>query len=42
MQKITPCLWFDKQAEAAVDFYTAAFANSQLGAISRFGKESVQ
>ncbi len=25
MQKITPCLWFDNQAEEAVQFYTSIF-----------------
>ena len=25
MQKITPCLWFDDQAEEAAEFYTAIF-----------------
>ena len=25
IQKITPCLWFDDQAEEAVAFYTAIF-----------------
>jgi predicted 3-demethylubiquinone-9 3-methyltransferase (glyoxalase superfamily) len=30
MQKITPCLWFDDQAEAAAAFYTGIFRNSQI------------
>lgn len=42
MQKITPCLWFNNQAETAVDFYTAAFANSKIGAVARYGKASSQ
>jgi predicted 3-demethylubiquinone-9 3-methyltransferase (glyoxalase superfamily) len=30
MQKITPCLWFDHQAEEAARFYTGLFENSRL------------
>ncbi len=30
MQRITPCLWFDGQAEEAVSFYTAIFPNSRV------------
>ncbi len=37
-QKITPCLWFDTQAEAAAKFYTSVFANSRIKQISRYGK----
>ncbi|TAL70111.1 MAG: VOC family protein [Bacteroidetes bacterium] len=36
MQKITPFLWFDKQAEEAVSFYTSIFKNSRIGAIVRY------
>jgi predicted 3-demethylubiquinone-9 3-methyltransferase (glyoxalase superfamily) len=36
MQKITPCLWFDNQAEEAVKFYTAIFGNSRIVNISRY------
>jgi predicted 3-demethylubiquinone-9 3-methyltransferase (glyoxalase superfamily) len=39
MQKITPCLWFDNQAEEAVNFYASIFKNSEIGAIARYGKE---
>jgi predicted 3-demethylubiquinone-9 3-methyltransferase (glyoxalase superfamily) len=35
-QKITPCLWFDAQAEEAAKFYTAIFANSRITKISRY------
>ncbi len=38
VQKITPCLWFDSQAEEAVRFYTSIFKNSKIGAISRYGE----
>ncbi len=36
---ITPCLWFDSQAEEAARFYTSVFKNSKIGKISRYGKE---
>lgn len=39
MQKITPNLWFDKEAEDAAKFYTSVFKNSSIGQISRYGKE---
>jgi predicted 3-demethylubiquinone-9 3-methyltransferase (glyoxalase superfamily) len=37
-QKITPCLWFDNQAEEAAKFYTSIFPNSKIGNISRYGE----
>jgi predicted 3-demethylubiquinone-9 3-methyltransferase (glyoxalase superfamily) len=37
MHKITPCLWFDNQAEEAMNFYVSIFKNSKTGAISRYG-----
>jgi predicted 3-demethylubiquinone-9 3-methyltransferase (glyoxalase superfamily) len=37
MQKITPFLWFDNQAEEAVNFYTSVFKNSKMGNIARYG-----
>ncbi|MBE0701976.1 MAG: VOC family protein [Afipia sp.] len=37
MQKITPCLWFDNQAEEAANFYVSAFQNSSVTSISRYG-----
>lgn len=36
MQKITPFLWFDHQAEEAAKFYTSVFKNSKLGSVSRY------
>jgi predicted 3-demethylubiquinone-9 3-methyltransferase (glyoxalase superfamily) len=36
MQKISPFLWFDDQAEEAANFYTAIFKNSKVGYISRY------
>jgi predicted 3-demethylubiquinone-9 3-methyltransferase (glyoxalase superfamily) len=38
VQRITPCLWFDDQAEPAVQFYTAIFSNSRIGTIARYGE----
>ncbi|HEU5303648.1 MAG TPA: VOC family protein [Gemmatimonadales bacterium] len=35
-QPITPCLWFDTQAEEAARFYTGIFRNSRIGKISRY------
>jgi predicted 3-demethylubiquinone-9 3-methyltransferase (glyoxalase superfamily) len=35
-QPITPCLWFDTQAEEAARFYTAVFKTSKIGKISRY------
>ena len=37
MQKITPFLWFEDQAEEAARFYTSVFRNSRLGRISHYG-----
>jgi len=38
MQKITPFLWFDSQAEEAATFYTSLFKNSKITGISRYGE----
>ncbi len=39
MQKITPFLWFNDQAEEATRFYTSIFKNSRIGKIARYGEE---
>jgi len=39
MQKITPFLWFDDNAEEAVKFYTSIFKNSKIGKTARYGEE---
>jgi len=39
MQKVTPCLWFDNQAEEAVNFYVSIFTNSKIGRVARYGEE---
>jgi predicted 3-demethylubiquinone-9 3-methyltransferase (glyoxalase superfamily) len=36
MQKITPFLWFDNQAEEAVNFYASVFKNSKIGNMARY------
>ena len=38
MQQISPCLWFDNQAEDAAKFYVSIFEGSSIDAISRYGK----
>jgi predicted 3-demethylubiquinone-9 3-methyltransferase (glyoxalase superfamily) len=38
IQRISPCLWFDDQAEEAANFYVSIFRNSRIRNISRFGK----
>ena len=39
-QKITPCLWFDSQAEEAAKFYTSIFKNSKIEATTYYDEES--
>lgn len=39
---ITPCLWFDSQAEEAANLYTSVFKNSKIESISRYGKEGFE
>jgi predicted 3-demethylubiquinone-9 3-methyltransferase (glyoxalase superfamily) len=38
MQKITPWLWFDTEAEEAANFYVSVFRNSRILDISRYGE----
>lgn len=38
MQKISPFLWFDTQAEEAVTFYLSIFPNSRIEQITRYGE----
>ena len=42
MQKITPFLWFDNQAEEAAKFYTSVFKNSKIGRILRYDEVSAK
>ena len=37
MQKITPCLWFDNNAEEAVNHYLSIFKNSKVNKVLRCG-----
>jgi len=38
MQKITPFLWFDGQAEEAMNFYVSVFKNSKIVKVTRYGE----
>jgi predicted 3-demethylubiquinone-9 3-methyltransferase (glyoxalase superfamily) len=38
MQKITPFLWFDHEAEEAMKFYTSIFKNSKIISVTRYGE----
>ena len=42
IQKISPCLWFDNQAEEAVNFYVSIFKNTKIGNITRYGEEGAK
>jgi predicted 3-demethylubiquinone-9 3-methyltransferase (glyoxalase superfamily) len=42
MQKITPHLWFDREAEEAARFYASIFPHSKVGKISHYGKEGFE
>lgn len=41
MQKISPFLWFDNNAEKAVNFYVSLFKNSKILSVSRYGEAVV-
>jgi predicted 3-demethylubiquinone-9 3-methyltransferase (glyoxalase superfamily) len=38
MQKITPFLWFDKEAEEAMNFYVSIFKNSKVKGVTHYGE----
>jgi predicted 3-demethylubiquinone-9 3-methyltransferase (glyoxalase superfamily) len=38
IRKISPCLWFDGQAEEAAKFYTGIFGSSRIVNVSRYGE----
>lgn len=42
MEKITPFLWFDDQAEEAAKFYASIFKNSKIDKITRYPKEAAE
>ena len=37
-QKITPCLWFDTEAEDAANFYVSVFKDGRITQVSRYGE----
>jgi len=42
MNKITPFLWFDSQAEEAAKFYTSIFKDSKIDSVARYNGEKVE
>lgn len=38
LQRVTPCLWFDDQAEEAAEFYTGIFRNSKIVNVTHYGE----
>jgi predicted 3-demethylubiquinone-9 3-methyltransferase (glyoxalase superfamily) len=42
MFKITPCFWFDDNAEEAVQFYLSVFKRSRVGTVVRYGEAAAQ
>ena len=42
MQKITPFLWFDTQAEEAVNYYVSIFRNSKIVNVARYGDDGAK
>lgn len=42
MHKITPCLWFNDQAEEAATFYTSIFKHSKIGSLTRYGEAGAE
>lgn len=41
-QKVTPFLWFNDNAEEAVNFYTSVFKNSKINQLVRYGNEGAK
>jgi predicted 3-demethylubiquinone-9 3-methyltransferase (glyoxalase superfamily) len=41
-QRITPFLWFDKQAEEAINYYVSVFPNSKITSITRYDEAGSQ
>src|SRR5256886_3420352 len=42
MQRITPFLWFDTQAEDAAHFYVSTFKSSRIGSVARYDEETAK
>ncbi|MEN3302821.1 MAG: hypothetical protein V7633_4879, partial [Pseudonocardia sp.] len=40
MKQISPCLWFDGQAEQAAEFYTSVFPDSKIIDVQRYGPDT--
>ena len=38
LSRITPCLWFDRQAEEAANYYVGIFPHSRITAVARYGE----
>jgi len=38
VQKLTPFLWFDSQAEEAAEYYVGIFSNSKIHHVARYGE----
>jgi predicted 3-demethylubiquinone-9 3-methyltransferase (glyoxalase superfamily) len=41
-QKITPCLWFDTEAEDAANFYVSIFKDSRIRSVNRYNKAGTE
>ncbi len=41
-QEMAVCLWYDDQAEEAARFYTSIFPDSEIGHVTRYGKEGFE
>ena len=41
-QRISPCLWFDNEAEEAARFYTQIFKNSRISRVTRYSKAGIE
>lgn len=42
MKNITPCIWFDTQAEEAAEFYCGIFKNSKIKEVARYGDAAAE
>lgn len=42
ISQITPCLWFDSQAEEAANFYVSVFPDSAIESVSRYNDEGFE
>ena len=41
LQKITPCLWFDKEGEDAARYYCGIFGNSKINAVTHYTEQAL-